>query len=129
MLSTMLPLRKLYELIHEYPHHCKSFKKEARARTAEKIDPLTIPLRRTLKEAATLPWRTFYPDDSGEWWKEYCIITDAEFTDEELREIIEEEWIHIYSPYDCTGKVFTSSLTATRMPCGILFVHCKGVDV
>ena len=40
----MLPLRKLYELIHEYPRYSESFKKEARAKTAEKIDPLTIPL-------------------------------------------------------------------------------------
>ena len=124
----MLSLRKLYELIHEYPQS-NAFKKEARERTAEKIDPLTIPLRRTMKEAFTLPWRTIYPDDSYEWWREYCIVTDAQLTDEELDELIKEQTIHINSPYDCTGKVFTSSLTATRMPCGILFIHTKAVDV
>lgn len=125
----MLTLRKLYELIHTYPCHTDALKREARLRTAKRIDPLTIPLRRTMKEAATLPWRIFYPDESREWWKEYCIIIDAEFTDEQLDEFIEEEWIHIHSPYDCTGKVFTSSITVTRMPCGILFIHTKGVDV
>ena len=38
------------------------------------------------------------------WWKEYF---DEPFTEEEKREFIKDRWIHIYSPYDCTGRWFT----------------------
>lgn len=124
-------IRSAYSLIHSYPElpH-RAIKQELRSRSAHRKDPLSVPLRRTYAEAYSLPWRTFFPDpESGEWWKEYCIVTDQQFTDEELDEIIRENWISNCSPYDCTGKVFTSSLTAVRVPCGTLFIHCKGIDV
>ena len=32
------------------------------------------------------------------------------FTDEEKDEFIEDQWQRICSPYDCTGKLFTTSI-------------------
>lgn len=50
-----------------------------------------------------------YRDDSGEsfWFKEYFNTT---FSDEEKEEYIENEWVEINSPYDCTGRAFSTSI-------------------
>lgn len=127
----MLTARTMFELFHEEPNlNWERAKRDLRRSIAESVDPLTIPIRRTFKEMFTLPWRTVFPGkDCWDYWKEFCIVTDTEFTDEELDELIRENWIHINSPYDCTGRVFTSHLSAIRIPCGTLFIHCKGVDV
>lgn len=53
------------------------------------------------------------------------------YSDEEIKEYIDEEmWVNIYSPYDCTGKLFTQWITFHRNPCGsVSFVHSMGLDV
>lgn len=53
------------------------------------------------------------------------------YSDEEIEEYLNEEmWINIYSPYDCTGKLFTQWITFHRNPCGaVSFVHSMGLDV
>lgn len=66
--------------------------------------------------------------ESGETWREYGIIDSM--NDSELDELINDEWITINSPYDCTGKAFTCWIDTTRNRNGsINWIHCKGLDV
>ena len=65
--------------------------------------------------------------DSGDssLWKTF---TEEKFTDEEKRELMDEWWIHIYSPYDCTGKEFTQWIGFFEVPNGTWIYHRKGID-
>ena len=66
--------------------------------------------------------------ESGESWKEYGIIDGM--SDSDLDELINDEWLTIYSPYDCTGKAFSCWIDTKRNKCGtICWIHCKGIDV
>lgn len=62
---------------------------------------------------------------------EYGFIQGAEgATDEEIQKCCDGERIRINSPYDCTGKWFTWSITWHRNPSGLVsYIHRKGLDV
>lgn len=70
--------------------------------------------------------RVYTGDDS---MAEFYIIPETNWTDEEIREFIEENWIRNYSMYDCTGKMFTSSFDVTRIPVGLSVVHHMSIDI
>lgn len=66
--------------------------------------------------------------ESGESWKEYGIIDNM--SDSELDELINDEWLTINSPYDCTGKAFSCWIDTKRNKSGLIsWIHCKGIDV
>lgn len=48
----------------------------------------------------------------GDDWESYYSkeFFHSTFTEEEKEEFIESQWIRIYSPYDCTGRKFTTSI-------------------
>ena len=60
---------------------------------------------------------------------EFYIMVDPGWTDAEIREFVEENWIRNYSMCDCTGKVFTVSLNVKRIPLGLSVVHHMSLDV
>ena len=64
------------------------------------------------------------------WYKEWF---DYHFTEEDKREFIEDRWVHIYSPYDCTGKWFTSHIAVcnveTSFGAKAVVYHFMGLDV
>lgn len=70
--------------------------------------------------------RVYTGDDS---MAEFYIIPETNWTDEEIRDFIEENWIRNYSMYDCTGKMFTSSFDVTRIPVGLSVVHHMSLDI
>ena len=74
--------------------------------------------------------RTYY-DEESECAILYGFIPGSEdCSDEEIREILKEEWVHIYSPYDCTGKWFTWTIDWHRNPSGIVsYQHRMCLDV
>lgn len=52
------------------------------------------------------------------------------WTDEDIKEYVEDMWERINSPYDCTGKRFTIYIHWHRNPCGLVsFVHYMGIDL
>ena len=92
------------------------------------VDPIAKPL--------TEKWRTIIddPDDialSGRDYRIFMTETPDEWTDDEIEEFIMEEvgYPPICSPYDCTGKRFTSWCSWSRQPIGIVMIHCWGTDL
>ena len=73
--------------------------------------------------------RVHYSYDD-EYWTEYGFLSGTDYSDEEVREIIDEMRYRICSPYDCTGKPFTMWIDWHRNPSGLIsFVHRVGLDV
>lgn len=68
-------------------------------------------IRRIMKPLNTDPFEEIwhYRDEYGDscYTKEFFDVT---FTEEEKEEFIKDQWRHIYSLYDCTGKLFTTSI-------------------
>lgn len=60
---------------------------------------------------------------------EFYIMQDTGWTDEDIQNFIEENWIRINSMYDCTGKMFTVSLSVKRIPIGLSVVHHTALDI
>ena len=58
----------------------------------------------------------------------FWIDPDRQMTDEDIREIIEDNTYRCTSPYDCSGQQYTRSLTAHRTPAGVAFIHRTGFD-
>ena len=88
------------------------------------FDPLSAPI-------CSGVWRTRYLEGE-EGAVDYTIIPDNGETDEEILEYIRNSPVFIgdiYSPYDCTGKWFTSSYYFTRTPCGIVLYHRANLDI
>lgn len=74
--------------------------------------------------------RVYQKEDDYEAWTEYGFFEADKMTDEEIQECINDMWITVNSPYDCTGKEFTMWITWHRNPCGLISViHRKGLDV
>lgn len=88
-----------------------------------KMKPKTI---KSLQEDT----RLYCSDRLGEYWIEYGFFEGNGMTDEEIQEYVDDMEIHVYSPYDCTGKEITIWITWHRNPCGLISViHKKGLDV
>lgn len=50
-------------------------------------------------------------------------------TEEEKEAFREENEIRIFSPYDCTGQIFTVWIDFYEIPQGTWIYHCKGIDL
>ena len=81
-------------------------------------------------EPLTEESRVMY-DEYGDDVTEYGFIKGSEdWTDDEIEMWRKTSWIRIYSPYDCTGRLFTCWITCHRNPNGVVsFVHRLGRDV
>ena len=67
----------------------------------------------------------------GRWdegFTEYHILK-GEWSQEEIREAVDNAWISINSPYDCTGQIFTEGIHARQTLAGLVWIHRIGVDV
>lgn len=104
------------------PHRMISYKRKYRSelREQQKDDPLAVSFRDGRKLVR-------YSDD-GESMTEYQMLP-GEWTDEELDNLANEEWITINSPYDCTGHRFTWRIDFVRTPAGVVYIHGTGLDV
>ena len=101
-------------------------------------DPVVVMLKRALRKY----WAAkedklksicgnlhFRYDEDGMGMTDYTILPGQCWSEEEIREFIEENWIRIYSMYDCTGKQFTVDLHVRNVPAGVLIIHNKSIDV
>lgn len=94
----------------------------------EFVDPLAKPI--------TDGWRTVIddPDDIALEGYDYRILdvkNADEWDDQFIEDYIMSEvgYPPICSPYDCTGKRFTSYVSFSRQPAGIVMIHRWGTDL
>lgn len=133
-------MRLYYSLMRAFPEKenqqtvaMVNMKRQLRKAQKENNDPLRWPLRNHFfsELAVCLPpsavWRVHYTDWDS--WKKYAIFADNGYSDEDIEEILKDEWVEIHSPYDCTGKPFTHYVHWKRCPAGIAVVVCMGLDV
>lgn len=103
----MLTVKQSYELI-KYVMKWSEFPLEKRLKSLEYTKR---ELRKMLKQTNTDPFKEtyHYRDESGESYyiKEFF---NFNFTEEDKEEFIESQWQRIHSPFDCTGRSFTTSI-------------------
>lgn len=51
------------------------------------------------------------------------------WTAEEMEQYKRDEWMHICSPYDCTGRLFTEAIEVFNTPMGVVAYHFTGLDI
>lgn len=83
-------------------------------------DPMQLSLNRCTKTICP------YPD--GEMLYEYTLLPPT-WTEEQLAEKRDNELIRHNCAYDCTGQLFSRWVYWKRVPCGIVWIHCKVRDV
>lgn len=72
----------------------------------------------------------YYREDYDSSFCEFWLEDLQGWTDEDIKEYVEDMWERINSPYDCTGKRFTIYIHWHRNPCGLVsFVHYMGIDL
>lgn len=69
---------------------------------------------------------TIISGDFDSWIEK--LILPYELTAEEIEEYISENWIYIYSAYDCTGKTFTRDIRCFPIGGKTIVYHFKGID-
>lgn len=62
-----------------------------------------------------------------DYWIEKAVYPYV-FTEEEIEEYIEENWIYIRSAYDCTGRTFTIDIRCFPMDEKTIVYHFKAID-
>lgn len=100
------------------------------------VKPFKKEIRQCMKPLNTEPFEEtyHYRDEYGEsfYIKEFF---KYHFTEEDKEEFIEDQWQHIYNPYDCTGLRFTKSIRIFNFkePNGFgarsVVYHFMGLDV
>ena len=67
-------------------------------------------------------------DYDGMWQK--IFFAGERWTEEEKQEFIEENWVHYkWSPYDCTGQIFTWAIDVFNVPSGVVAYIRDAMDV
>ena len=113
-------LQLTYELWRKFSiEPSASQKRRMRKYVSEVRDRFRLPMTQAL--------RTTYPDDYS--CVEYGIIPETDWTDDEILEFVNNVWVHNYNPYDCTGKLYTSSIHVSRISIGLAYVHHFALDV
>jgi len=103
------------------------FGMEPAQKTKRRMRKFAASLRDRLENPITASFRTMYPDDYT--CVEYGIIPEVNWSDDDIREFVENLWVRNRSPYDCTGKLYTSSIHVARIPIGLAYVHRFVLDV
>ena len=102
-----MTIKQRYELI-KYVMEWSEFPLEKRLKGLEQTKR---ELRKMLRSLKVDPFEEtyHYRDEYGDSYyiKEFF---DMPFTEEEKIKFIESQWQRIYSPYDCTGLSFTTSI-------------------
>ena len=118
-------------MLRHYPEAVsKEQKISMRRRLKRREDPLAHSMRDfTIRDLFTNKgrWRTV-----SKWEEsisEFAIAKDCDWTDDDLRDLVNDEWIYVRGPYDCTGQWFTSDFHWKRTPAGVVLIHTKGLDV
>lgn len=104
----------------------------SRQQRLKMVEPFKKIVREKIKKYnADSDFECHYSEDGEScWYKEFY---NEPFTEEEKREFIEENWQHIYSPYDCTGQWFTRYIVIcnvnTSFGAKSVVYHVLGLDV
>ena len=113
-------LRLAYELWRKFGcEPTPAYKRRMRKYASEIHDRFHSPMTQTLRTACS-------NDDS---LVKYGIIPETDWTDDEILEFVDNVWVHNHSPYDCTGKLYTSSVHVSRISIGLAYVHRFVLDV
>ena len=63
-------------------------------------------------------------------YTEYGFLYGTDYTDDDVREILDDMRLRVTSPYDCSGQHFTMWMTWHRNPSGLIsYTHRIGIDV
>ena len=102
------------------------FMKEQRRKIRRINDQKVDPLAKSMQD----DWRHSW-DEYGEGGYDYGIVADDGKTEEEIREWVYEAigYPEINSPYDCTGKRFTSWISVHKCGLGFAVVHRWCLDI
>ena len=69
-------------------------------------------------------------ENDWESYTEYGFLNGTDYTDDEVREILDDMRLRVTSPYDCSGQRFTMWMTWHRNPSGLIsYTHRIGIDV
>ena len=131
-------LRGDYKLLHKLEEDLKTDGKLCAIFDQRMIRELKAGIRNVYRERARYDAEEVYKWKSyrGNWDSRYCRIEyEGIFTEEEIKEYVDEEWQHWYNPYgdgrDCTGVWFTSFIYVFPIPaCNKTVVyHIQNMDV
>lgn len=116
----LLNLRMKFALAKEYPSIATpSWKRGLRAELRLTFDPLAESIRSRA--------RFLHGKEGGS--AEYRIYPDKGESDTEIQDWIEEMWERVYSPFDCTGDIFTTDIHWARTRAGIVVIHYRSIDI
>lgn len=71
-------------------------------------------------------WNVAYSNDDSITYKRFF---QGHFTENEWEDFCEDTEVRIYSPYDCTGRMFTVSLEKYRVSNGTWVYHKMAMDI
>ena len=109
----------------------KSDKEVPRQQRLKSVESFKKRVREKLKRYNSIVDEIHYSEDGEScWYKEWF---DYPFTEEDKREFVEDNWIHINLPWSPTGKWFTSYIAVcnveTSFGARAVVYHFMGLDV
>lgn len=77
-----------------------------------------------------LPYIILNGHFNDEWWNGWQkrLYPGERWTDEEKERFIDDEWIHVTSPYDCSGQWFTQRIEVFNVPAGVVVYLFEAID-
>ena len=98
------------------------------------IHQLTLKQRKERKRRErvieNLPYEVLshhYDDVWGDGW-EKRFYPGERWTREEIKQYKLDEWVHVTSPYDCSGQWFTQRIEVFNVPSGVVVYYFEGID-
>lgn len=108
------PQWELYAILRKYDRTAaEDYKRKIRQKTTYTIETEN-------------PWKVVFADYDSILKKRFFPYF---FTEEEWEEFMEDTWVNIYSPYDCTGQLFTRGLERYTTNNGTWVYHSMSFDV
>ena len=72
-------------------------------------------------------WGFVFNDDGYGYIKK--VLIPRRLTEVEKQELADDNWMTVYSPWDCTGQRFTRDIRFYHVPQGTWFYHFIGIDI
>lgn len=121
-------MRMYYEEIREM----EQFQRENGS--TEAMDKMLLKYKQKVREASRetetdLPYEVINGGGGYDSLWEKRLYKGEKWTAEEMEQYKRDEWMHICSPYDCTGRLFTEAIEVFNTPMGVVAYHFTGMDV
>lgn len=67
--------------------------------------------------------------DSDESFWDKTLFPGQKWSKEEIDDYIRENWMHVRSPWDCSGEIFTRGIEVFNSPSGVIVYHFMSIDI